>query len=223
MAEGLVNKLGEKIANGELRSGSTFTLAEISDRYKVSRTVAREAMRVLEAKGMLEPRRRMGLVVREPELWAPFDISIIRWRLQGPHRGEELQALVELRKAAARPAARCMALRGKENDRKLLKAYAQRMYGLMTESHFSEFCDCEIAFQSLLFRSCANRFFAGVADVVGELVRATQSGDDGFVQDPRRTAPVYVELANAICVGDVDGAGELVMDLLRHMNTEFSQ
>ncbi|MDO4606802.1 MAG: FCD domain-containing protein [Bowdeniella nasicola] len=218
MPDNLVGELGWMIANGELRSGTTFTLAEISDRFGLSRTVAREAMRVLEAKGMLEPKRRVGLEVREPDHWAPFDISIIGWRLDGPHRREELRSLADLRLAAARPAARCMAMRGEESDRNLLLAYAQRMCELAEDYRFKEYYDCEVAFQSLLFRSCTNRFFAGIADVVGELVRACQAGDEGFVQDPRRMAPKYAELAEVICAGDSDRAGDLIVELLRELS-----
>ena len=65
MYAGIVDVLGAEIAGGTLSAGSVVSLASLEERFEVSRTVAREAMRSLESKGMIEARRRVGLIVAD--------------------------------------------------------------------------------------------------------------------------------------------------------------
>ena len=41
---------------------------------------------MLESMGLITVRRRVGITVLPPEIWNPFDLNIIRWRLAGPDR-----------------------------------------------------------------------------------------------------------------------------------------
>jgi len=60
----VLEKLGMEIAAGELPAGHVLTLDGIQERFGISRTVAREAMRILESMGLVESRRRVGITVR---------------------------------------------------------------------------------------------------------------------------------------------------------------
>ncbi|WP_286795007.1 FadR/GntR family transcriptional regulator, partial [Microbacterium sp. UBA3394] len=60
----VLDDLGVRIAAGELTSGQVLTAAGLEDEYGVSRTVIREAVRVLEAMGMVASRRRVGVTVQ---------------------------------------------------------------------------------------------------------------------------------------------------------------
>ena len=64
----LAKRLRERIQSERLDDGELFmTEAELADEYGVSRTVAREAVGRLVAIGLLEGRKRKGLVVRRPD------------------------------------------------------------------------------------------------------------------------------------------------------------
>ncbi|MCT3011354.1 GntR family transcriptional regulator, partial [Propionibacterium freudenreichii] len=54
-------ELGIEIIDGVWAVGEARALEEIQERFNVSRTVAREAARQLEAMGLARPRRRLGL------------------------------------------------------------------------------------------------------------------------------------------------------------------
>ena len=107
--DGLLDALGREIVDGITPVGSALTLDGICVRFGVSRTVAREAMRMLESMRLITSRRRVGLVVRPREEWDVFDPRLIRWRLDGPQRADQLRSLTELRLAVAPPAAACAA------------------------------------------------------------------------------------------------------------------
>src|SRR5579884_2989055 len=86
-------ELGPAIAAGEHPPGTVLRIDELERRYGVSRTVVREAVRVLEAMQLVETRRRVGVTVRRTEEWNVFDPAVIRWRLAGPDRPRQLRSL----------------------------------------------------------------------------------------------------------------------------------
>ncbi|WP_258933023.1 GntR family transcriptional regulator [Nesterenkonia pannonica] len=58
-----------------------LTLAGLEAEYRVSRTVIREAVRVLESKSMVESKRRVGVTVTSMSRWSALDSTLISWRL----------------------------------------------------------------------------------------------------------------------------------------------
>jgi DNA-binding GntR family transcriptional regulator len=91
LRERIHDRLRTAILNGELAAGTPVIEAEIATRLGASRTPVREALRRLEAEGLLEPRGLRGTVVREL-------------------KGDEVACVFEIREAleslAARRAAR---------------------------------------------------------------------------------------------------------------------
>jgi GntR family transcriptional regulator, transcriptional repressor for pyruvate dehydrogenase complex len=64
----LAKKIRQRIQGEQLADGSFFmTEAQLANEYGVSRTVAREAVSRLQALGILEGRKRKGLLVRHPD------------------------------------------------------------------------------------------------------------------------------------------------------------
>src|SRR5699024_3378085 len=91
--------LGPAIAAGEYETDHAFTLQGLEQDFGVSRTVAREAVRVLESMRLVVSRPRTGIRVRPRQDWSVFDPQLIRWRLAGSDRMAQLRSLNELRDA----------------------------------------------------------------------------------------------------------------------------
>ena len=62
----LLTALGTAIVSGEYPPGQVITLDGVSAHHGLSRSVAREAIRVLESMGMVESRRRVGITIQPP-------------------------------------------------------------------------------------------------------------------------------------------------------------
>lgn len=76
----VVNALGKAIIAGEFPIGATLPGdAELVARFGVSRTVLREAMKTLAAKGLVVPRARIGTRVTPRSQWNLFDGDILTW------------------------------------------------------------------------------------------------------------------------------------------------
>ena len=93
----VLDALGRRIVGGELAPGAVITLDAVDSTYDVSRSVSREAVRVLSAMGLVASRRRVGVTVLPRSSWHVFDPRLIRWRLDSEDRIAQLQSLGELR------------------------------------------------------------------------------------------------------------------------------
>ena len=89
----LLAALGMAIASGEYPAGRVLTLDGVSAQHGVSRSVVREAVRVLESIGMVESRRRVGLTVQPAGKWNVFDRT--DFGPEGEKTREELAAFLE--------------------------------------------------------------------------------------------------------------------------------
>jgi len=165
----LLDALGRDIADGTTPPGTVLTLEQLGTRFGVSRTVAREAMRMLESMRLITSRRRVGLVVRPREDWDVYAPRLIRWRLDGPQRAEQLRTLTELRIAVEPLAARAAAVAAAGDDE--LAAMTVRMRELGEAGRLEEFMDLDIEFHSRLLRASGNEMFAALTDAVAEVLR----------------------------------------------------
>ncbi|MCC6315627.1 MAG: FadR family transcriptional regulator [Thermomicrobiales bacterium] len=118
----VVHEVGRRIVLGELTPGGTLDLEALEREYGVSRTVVREAVKVLEAKGLLQARPKRGTIVRERERWNLLDPDIISWRLSGGPDVDFLTDLSELREAFEPAAARLAAARAAPSDIAAMRA-----------------------------------------------------------------------------------------------------
>lgn len=63
-ADKLITQLTEEISSGILRPGDQIEEAALAEKYALSRTPIREAIRAMVAIGLLETRPRKGAIVR---------------------------------------------------------------------------------------------------------------------------------------------------------------
>ena len=91
MHRDVLDDLGGRIASGELAPGTVLTLSLIEKDSGASRTVVREAVRVLESIGLVSSRRRVGITVQPREGWDAFSPQRLMRRFVQYRRGHELR------------------------------------------------------------------------------------------------------------------------------------
>ena len=219
----LLDTLGREIADGTTPPGAVLTLEQIGARFGVSRTVAREAMHLLESMRLITSRRRVGLVVRPPAEWDVYAPRLIRWRLDGPHRADQLRTLTELRTAVEPIAAGAAAAAGSPDAAELVPM-AARMRELGEAGLLSDFMDLDIEFHSRLLRTSGNEMFAALTDVVAEVLRGRT--EHGLMPPhPKEEALAGHEaVAAAVAAGDREAAeaamGRIVNEVRRALVDE---
>lgn len=113
----VVDELGKAIVAGEFPVGSILPGdLELAMRFKVSRTVLREAMKTLAAKGLIVPRARIGTRVTPRNNWNLFDSDVLTWHFHGGVDQEFLHHLSEIRLAFEPHAAALAAVNATEAE-----------------------------------------------------------------------------------------------------------
>lgn len=102
--ERICTTLAVEILDGDWPEKTALTLEEIQHRFGISRTVAREVAKLLEAVNAVTVRRRVGLVPNPVQQWDALNTQVIQWKLASTHRKQQLLDLTELR-LAIEPAA----------------------------------------------------------------------------------------------------------------------
>jgi DNA-binding FadR family transcriptional regulator len=200
----VLDALGQEITGGVLQPGSVVTLDRIQKRFGVSRTVARETMRLLESMQLVTSKRRVGLVVRPVVEWDVFDPRVIRWRLQGSEREAQLRSLTELRAAVEPVAAGAAARYATEHDRARIVELAAQMRAHGEDGAREVFLDLDVEFHGLLLRASRNEMFASLTGVVTEVLAGRTR--HGLMPDIVRPEALVAHETVARAVHDGDAA-----------------
>jgi DNA-binding FadR family transcriptional regulator len=219
----VVDLLGVAICGGEMASGSVFRIEELEARFGVSRSVVREAIRVLASMGMVESRRRVGIRIQAAADWNLYDPQIIRWRLASPARPAQLRTLTELRTAIEPEAARLAATRAPLADASELMGLAGKLWAAGQSNDNGEtFLALDIEFHGLVLASSGNEMFAKLNTLVAEVL--TGRTHYGLMpQRPHNEAlQLHVDVAGAIQRGDADAAHDAMLRIMQRTLVEMS-
>lgn len=166
-----VDTLGRRIVDGAMPAGATVHAAALGAELGVSRSVVREAVRVLASLGLVESVKRLGIRVLPPSHWNVFDASVIRWRLASARKGAQLRSLTELRSAVEPAAAELAAQSSSAEDGAELGRLAERMTATGRAGLLQDFLDLDIRFHALVLASSENEMFAHLDGAVAEVLR----------------------------------------------------
>ncbi|MTH76985.1 FadR/GntR family transcriptional regulator [Paracoccus aestuariivivens] len=107
----VVDELGRAIVSGEFPENSTLPGdQQLLERFGVSRSVLREAMKTLAAKGLVRAKSRVGTRVNPRDSWNFVDSDVISWKMLGGMDAEFVDHLRDMRLAFEPAAARLAAL-----------------------------------------------------------------------------------------------------------------
>jgi len=124
----VVDDLGKGIVSGAFPIGSVLPGdADLLQRFKVSRTVLRESMKTLAAKGLVVPRARVGTKVTERNRWNMFDSDVLAWHFESGVDQEFLLHLYDVRLAFEPFAAGLVAERANAYEIEGLRLLAEDM------------------------------------------------------------------------------------------------
>jgi DNA-binding FadR family transcriptional regulator len=130
----IVIELGSKIVDGDIAPGTILTSDSLEQKYAVSRTVIREALKVLHDKGLTRPRTKTGTIVLERTEWDLLDEDVLNWLQISGFGVELITDLEELRSTYEPGVARIAAKRRGSRDIAQLKRSLRKM----TDAFYTE-------------------------------------------------------------------------------------
>jgi DNA-binding FadR family transcriptional regulator len=202
----LLDALGTGIVSGRLPVGSVLTLDGVSAEHGVSRSVAREAVRVLESMGMVASRRRVGITIQPAGTWNVFDPQVIRWRLDAGDRAAQLVSLSELRRGFEPVAAALAARRADPHQCRIMAAAVSDMVVHGRSGDLEAYLLADKVFHRALLEASGNEMFRALNEVVAEVL--TGRTHHGMMPEKPNTEAIALhdEVARAIRLRDEDAA-----------------
>lgn len=171
----LVESLGQSIGGGRLSVGEQIVPEALAEESETSRAVVREALRVLETKGMVIARPRTGTRVRDISEWDLLDPDVIRWRSTGAEAARQLEELLAIRGAIEPLAARHASRATTPENLAALRAALTAMERAVGEQDYAGFTEADVAFHRALLAAGGNRIIGQFADPIEAALRVRHS------------------------------------------------
>ena len=167
----LLDSVGKAIVVGAYDANPFPTEADLAKQYEVSRSVTREAVKMLTAKGLLVARPRKGTSVQPARAWNLFDPDVLRWMLERKFSLDLLRQFNELRIAIEPMAAVLAAETADAAGLAAIEAGYQRM--VAAEAGDDDPLEADIAFHIAVLEASANPFYAQFRDMVKTALRTS--------------------------------------------------
>lgn len=192
----VVNELGRRIASGGYAAGAVLPNEELlCQELHVSRTALREAVKVLAAKGLLEPRPRIGTRVRPRELWNLLDPDILAWRCATGADAGFMGHLAELREIIE-PAAASLAARSRTPEQ--LATIAQALQAMHQATEIDQWVEADLAFHTAILRATNNPLLMPLAAIIDSALETLLGLSARSAGDFKRALPDHQKVFDAI-------------------------
>lgn len=209
----IVEDLGVAIVTGKYTATNPFPVeADLCTQFGASRSVLREAVKMLTAKGLLGARPRQGTWVQPEESWNLLDPDVLRWLLE---RKFSLSLLIEFTqiRLAVEPAAAALAARVAKPAE---KAAIQNAIARMTAAERGEDdpLNSDIAFHVAVLRASGNRFYSQLRELIETALRFSIRTTNRFKGVRLASVNDHKKVSDAILAGDPATAQTAMRELI---------
>lgn len=206
--------VGKRFSEHETLPNEAVIGAELG----VSRTVVREAMRTLTAKGMVAARPRLGTRVQPVESWQLFDPQVVAWRMRAGISRDVIGDLIDFRLAIEPFAAERAASRHDFPVADLEAAFAGMVEGAGQGRAFTE---ADLAFHATILAGTQNNYFIHLIPFVENALRLSF---DLSIRDPQeafRSLPFHRAVVDAVAARDEGAARRCMTNMIEQARSEM--
>ncbi len=192
-----VDHLGAAIVSGRYAAGAAMPPEpRLCEELGVSRTVIRESVKSLVAKGLVSTGPRVGTRVLSEDNWNWFDADVILWKSRSGITREFLRDLRDLRRVLEPAAVRMAAERATAAELAEIEAAFAAMRRALDEGGDSVACD--LRFHQGLLRASHNRMIVQMNNVLGALLRTSFEISTSRKDGARASLPLHRAVLNAV-------------------------
>jgi DNA-binding FadR family transcriptional regulator len=218
----LTHQLGAAIIQGSYAVDKSFpTEAELSQQFNISRSVTREAVKMLTAKGLLASRPRQGIRVMPSAHWNMFDPDVLSWTLNARPSLDLLREFTQLRMAIEPEAARLAAQNCQ--DKAKIKVIADALERMRKADEGQEYAadegqddplSADIEFHTSILAASNNRFFLQLRQFIHVALRVSIASTNQLKGVLNASYEDHKKIYDEIAAGNEDAAAESVKYLL---------
>ena len=210
----ILHELGMDIVSGRYPEQAILPVeTDIPARFGASRTIIREAVNALAAKGLVEARARTGTRVLPRQYWTLFDADVLAWHFAAGPDAAFLRSLAEIRVWVELEAAALAAIRRTDEQVERMMMAVEDMVSAETTELFAA---ADLEFHSLVADASANPFMASINALVRVALAAAFTMSSP-VEDPaskRVTVERHRRIAQAIRDGNAQAAREAMQAVI---------
>jgi DNA-binding FadR family transcriptional regulator len=202
----VVDVLLDRIVAGELEPGTLLpNEPRLCEAFSVSRTVIREAIKILEQKGLVRAKQGQGTRVAMPDEWNLLDPMVLEASVRHDKDLRILDDVVEVRRVLESEMARQAAVNATAGDRAEMNTLLDRLSAevVTPERHMLT----DLQFHDVIMRASGNRLGRAVVRAIHSEARTS----DRYIGYPRRvdceaSDVGHAQIYDRIAAGDPEGA-----------------
>jgi DNA-binding FadR family transcriptional regulator len=214
LTHSIANSLGVAIVTSVYSADNPIPIeAELCRQYGASRSVLREAVKMLTAKGLLGSRPRLGTWVQPEDTWNLLDPDVLGWLLERKHSPALLIEFTEIRLAIEPGAAALAARVAGASEKAAIRSAIERMQA--ADGGDDDPLDADIAFHVAVLRASRNRFYAQLTGFTATALRFSIRTTNRYKGVQRASVPDHKKVADAIMAQRPAAAAEAMRKLIQ--------
>jgi DNA-binding FadR family transcriptional regulator len=193
----IVHSIGRQILRGDIRPGEVLPL---HSGLPASRTVLREAIKVLAAKGLVESRPKTGTRVRPRPSWNLLDPDVLAWQREGAPPAPFLRKLTEVRHIVEPAAAELAGKRASAHERAVIEEAYRDMESALAglEVDYDAFDLADMRFHRAILQACHNDLLEQMSGVVFGALLVSFRATSRLPGSARASLPKHRAILDAI-------------------------
>ncbi|MDP3796319.1 MAG: FadR/GntR family transcriptional regulator [Polaromonas sp.] len=217
-----VDLLGEAIVAGRYAVGQSIPPEPVlCEQLGVSRTVVRESIKSLVAKGLIHTGPKVGTHVLPSDQWNWFDPDVIAWQSRAGLSPEFIRDLQDLRLVVEPAAVKLAASRATDADiAEIEEAYAGMHRAVMGGG---DYVASDLRFHQGLLRASHNRMLVQMSKALGALLRTSFEISTSKKDGPRNSLPLHRAVLDAVVARDPVLAERAVLVLIEGAHKDIEQ
>ena len=193
----------------------------LCEEFGISRTVVREAVKSLVAKGLLITGPKVGTRVLPEEHWNWFDPDVVAWKSHLGLTREFLRDLQELRRVVEPAGVRMAAERATAADiAEIETAYAGMKQAI---EQGGDYVSSDLRFHQGLLRACHNRMVVQMSKALGALLRTSFEISTSRPDGPASSLPLHRAVLDAVIARDARKAERASLVLIDGARDDIEQ
>jgi DNA-binding FadR family transcriptional regulator len=214
--------LGEQIVAGRYPPGTSIPPEPmLCVELGVSRTVVREAVKSLVAKGLIVTGPKVGTRVLPSEQWNWFDPDVVTWQSKAGLSREFLRDLQELRRVVEPAGVRLAAERATAQDIAEIETAYAGMKDAIEQG--GDYVKHDLLFHQGLLRACHNRMVVQMSKALGALLRTSFEISTSRPDGPASSLPLHRAVLDAVIARSPQKAEKAILVLIDGARDDIEQ
>ena len=202
--------IGLRIIKGEYKPKETLPNEEaLCAEFGVSRGVIREAVKVLNKKGLVLPRPKIGTQIQPRTKWNLFDADVLVWKLKAGQQLRFLKKVTEVRRIIESEAAKLSAERANEEEIVEIQKLCNRLEDILGDEvkfNYEEYLQVDMAFHTAILEASHNELLAQIGRTMRHAVQTARQADIHNLGMLSASQPFHAAVMRAITRKDPESA-----------------